>query len=47
MVKNKKVTYKGKIYKADNKVHCKFVENDPVEEETTETTESTTEQPSV
>lgn len=47
MVKNKKVTYKGKIYKADKKGHCKFVENEPVEEETTETTESTTEQPSV
>lgn len=45
MVKNKMVTYKGKIYKADKKGRCKFISNEPITEENTETTESVTEQP--
>lgn len=45
MVKNKKVTYKGKIYKANKKGRCKFVENVPTTETTADTTtEYTTEQ---
>lgn len=50
MIKNKKVTYQGKIYKANKKGHCKFVENVPTTEDVTETTaectsEQTTETP--
>ncbi len=35
MLKNQKITYKGKIYKADKAGHCKFLQNEE-QEETTE-----------